>query len=324
MSKSFSPSAIAASAILASCGMATFTSASMTVDGIITAADGYTYNQEMSFTYKNKGKGKDADEHIVAPETAWFRHKVNTSGIQVALTLPTGYVDNSYGDNSVGWDKNHKLTELSGSDKAYFLIRDKNNHDNNIFLKVDYLARKLEIEDKGKDAGKLKKNEYKDESKAKINGGKEIKADEKDANKLDPFWSEFSRSSSMEWNMNNFMLDGSGGLISGSESLVTDSPDTVSDSSYDLVDPSSYSDWRFDVTYEFSLTAAALAGAGITEVEILLQNIDDKKADEIVHASPSKYPENSIGNFTPVPEPASIALLLCGAGMVGARRRKNA
>jgi len=190
--------------------------------------------------------------------------------LSVVFVQPLMLVDNSYGANSIGWDedapsaKNHNFKDLKGSDKARFTITDGSDAGNVVFdFTLDYIS---EI-DQGKDKGKGKdeddgSGEYGSLGVAGGNG--EVHTG--DAAYL------LEWSTSLDYNFNTL------GHV-----LTEGSP--AADDEYSIVD-SAYSDWVFEVVYEFRVDGDVLGGNPLGGVTV-----------PIVHDSPNK-----IGNSKVHPE----------------------
>ena len=190
--------------------------------------------------------------------------------LSVVFVQPLTLVDNSYGANSIGWgqdapsEKNHNFKDLKGSDKARFTITDGSDAGNVVFdFTLDYIS---EI-DQGKDKGKGKdeddgSGEYGSLGVAGGNG--EVHTG--DAAYL------LEWSTSLDYNFNTL------GHV-----LTEGSP--AADDEYSIVD-SAYSDWVFEVVYEFRVDGDVLGGNPLGGVTV-----------PIVHDSPNK-----IGNSKVHPE----------------------
>ena len=114
------------------------------VDGFIASGE---YGTSTSIYY-SASHGHDANGDKIV-RTGWFDlyydQDPGTHNVTFAFSLPTDLVDNSYGDNSIGWgpkyDKNglpkrgptHTFKQLLGSDEVEF------NYGSKTF-KIDYIA----------------------------------------------------------------------------------------------------------------------------------------------------------------------------------------
>lgn len=90
------------------------TAVAVTVDGRVTAGDGYTIMKDLSFTVENVSGTQTG-------ATLWLHQD---GDLFVAFALPKSLVDNSYGSTAIGWGGNHKFQQLVGSDDARFVFKD--------------------------------------------------------------------------------------------------------------------------------------------------------------------------------------------------------
>jgi len=106
------------------------------VDGRFDPDEGYTENYNFSLEIEQKnipGSNSEKSEAVTVDNgSLWFtQHPVN-GDLFVNFTLPLSLVDNTYGQNSIGWGKdaalsgkNHNFEDLIESDSARFRIFDK-------------------------------------------------------------------------------------------------------------------------------------------------------------------------------------------------------
>jgi len=107
-------------AIVLSCAAAA--TAGIVVDGRFDPAEGYTTGYAVDFDIEGGPTATGGQ--------LWVHQDSATGDAYLAFTLPKTLVDNSYGSTSIGWGadapsgKGHKFKDLTGSDKAQFLLTD--------------------------------------------------------------------------------------------------------------------------------------------------------------------------------------------------------
>ena len=235
----------------------------------------------------------------------WQSVAAGTGNVFVALVLPRTLVDNSYGDNAIGWGSpgssgtkapkgkakgkkakgkkdgagkkgkgGHSFRNLLGSDQAQFVFRDGNG-DVVLDFVLDYIS---EI------AGGF------------ASGGVTAGDGRVEFGNRDQI---VSFGTSLGFNLANH------------PSFTMNSPPTDPSDSYDNPDPA---DWIFDVIYEFEIDGAAFGGPtgpGLGSFEI-----------PVVHASPNKLGKNKVF-LRVVPEPATLGLFGLGRGLLAGGPRRD-
>ncbi len=243
------------------------------MDGRFDPAEGYTSGQWLHLTVERS-------DAIVPDGQLWLHQNAGTGDVFVALTMPTVLVDNTYGDNSIGWGKdvapsgkNHNFKDLLGSDKAQFTFTDGAG---NIVLDVvfDYMS-------------EVSKGSGTYASLGVTGGDGEVQAGSA-ADVLN--WG-----TSLDYNFNAL------GFV-----LTQDSPETDDD----YTENPAFAGWAWDVAYEMQVAGSLFADNGFGGVDV-----------PIVHISPNKIGKNKV--YTETPEPATIALLAFGAGVMMLRRRRR-
>jgi len=109
------------------------------VDGRFDPGEGYTQQSTVDFAVERS-------DVRVTDGSLWTHVDAASGDLFVAFSQPLTLVDNTYGDNSIGWGKgvapsgkNHNFKDLLGSDKAQFVFTDAAG---NVVLDVvmDYIS----------------------------------------------------------------------------------------------------------------------------------------------------------------------------------------
>lgn len=182
---------------------------------------------------------------------------------------PTSLVDNSYGNNAIGWvSKDHKFKNLTGSDRAQFKFTD-NQGNTMLDITLDYLEGTDTYVDKhGKTKVDRNAPPYVSGLTGRDKSGVAV-GDESDV---------LDSATSLEYNYDTF-----GSSYPGCFGKDSDSPLLAED-------------WVFDVIYEFKIDGDVFGNNGFGGVTI-----------PIVHDSPNKIGKNKVYPdiyvVIPLPEP---------------------
>lgn len=113
------------------------------IDGRFDPSEGYTKGHLVTLTVEG---GKKSDNVPANNGMLWLFSDPVTSDLFVNFTQPLTLIDNTYGNNAIGWGehvapsgKDHKFRNLKGSDKAQFTITD--GAENVVFdFTMDYIS----------------------------------------------------------------------------------------------------------------------------------------------------------------------------------------
>lgn len=252
-------------------------SAAPIIDGRYDPAEGYTNGWSLDFSVEKS-------DNIVSGGQLWVHEDASTGDVSVAFVQPLTLVDNTYGDNTVGWGKgvapsgkNHNFEDLLESDKARFVFTDA---DGNTVLDItlDYIAETS--------AGS---GVYRSPGVAGSDGA----VDTGSADDVKEW------GSSLDYNFNTL------GFV-----LTENSPET--DALY--TENPSYPGWEFAVAYELRVDADVFAAVGFGEVAVpIVHNSPNKIGKNKVWPDPGD----------PLPEPGAVSILALGGLTLLARRRRR-
>jgi len=254
------------------------------VDGVVSQTDGYTEAYDIIVTLHKK----DKPDITIDPGKLYLHQDPTTSDLYFGVVLPKSLIDNTYGANSVGWDKEkdgiHKFDSLVGSDKVLLSFYQQGgilpgDADPVFSFAMDYIS---------KMSKKGKPKTY--DSLGVLGGdGRVLVGDS--ASLLE--WG-----TSLDYNINE-----------KGYALFVDSPATDANYTPNL----SYPDWEFAVIFEGRVDGAVFPTSGQYGVSI-----------DGFHFSPHKY-KGYNSELLLTPEPMSFLLMGtgCAAGMLGWRRRRR-
>lgn len=254
-------------------------SAAPIVDGRLDPSEGYFQGRSVNFAVEKVTT-------IVPGGELWVHEDVLTGDVTVLFTQPLTLVDNTYGDNAVGWGKgvapsgkNHNFKDLKGSDNAQFVFTDGAG-DTVLDVIMDYISETSE------DSGVFRS--------LGVTGG-------------DGGVNAGSAASVLQWGTSLDYNFNALGLV-----LTEDSPAT--DASY--TENPLYQGWVFEVTYELRVSGSAFGPEGFGEVSISRVHDSPNKIGKN-----KVYPDINGA----IPELGTIGLLALGAiGVLVRRRRQRA
>jgi len=290
--------AITVSALALALTLSASAFASPVVDGRFQSGEGYTHHWQIEPSKYETG---------AEPMDLWLSQD-GTGDLFVAAVLPTSYVDNSFGTNSIGWtDKHgnpkvHKFDELLGSDKAQFVFTMTSGAPG-LNFKLDYIAIDGSAPSGYSCGGVVKDKHTKSDGEVIQGSADDILA----------------ASTSLAYNLN---------VLSGGAAYTTDSPAADDDYTPNPAIP----DWIYEVIYEFQVDGDVFGNQNLLDSTGLADGFSIY-IDEL-HASPHKkgeykditVPPDTPFTPAPVPEPATFFFFGTGAvavALTSKRRRRK-
>ncbi len=260
------------------CGLAAVANATPLVDGKFDPSEGYTDGFWLTLAVES---GKTST--VAADDGRLWLYQDLDDNLYVNLTLPLTLVDNTYGENSVGWGKdvapsgkNHSFGDLTDSDDVRFCIYDGDGN-----LVLDFVLDYLSPSDSAVSG-------YAADGVEDGEGGINVGS----------VGDIVEVGTSLDYNFNTL------GHVLTENSPATDE---------DYTENSEYAGWIFEVLYEFKIDGDVFGGKGLGEITIPLMHVSPNK----IAGNKVFYD----GQYA-VPEPASMVLLGLGSIALLPNRRR--
>jgi len=274
----FDRAALAAVGTLIVLSVASLALADPIVDGRLDPAEGYTQGWFLDFAVE-----RVAD--TVSGGQLWVHQDAGTGDVTALFSQPLTLVDNTYGDNAIGWGKgvapsgkNHNFKDLAGSDKAQFVFTDGTGS-----VVLDVVVDYISETSRGSGAYATLGVTGPD---GQVNTG--------DASDV------LAVGTSLNYNFNTL------GFVETENSPATDE---------DYSENPLFAGWVFEVIYEIRVSGDLFEEEGFGEVDIpIVHDSPNKIGKNKVYPDPRD----------PVPEPTTLGLLALGGGVVMLRRRRLA
>jgi hypothetical protein len=253
----------------------------------LTASDGYTNVRSLTFQLQNG---------TLVPDPGTLAWTTDAAGnVYAAFVQPLSINDNTYGANALGWGSHgHQFNNLVGSDKAEFDF--VNGAGQKFIYTLDYISADKNASSGFKSLGVTGGDGSVGHSSVRgVTGGGHTS-------------DVLQAATSLDYDLNTL----------GFKTFTTNSPATTPvalnpngtiDYSKGYNNPASAPGWVYNIEYEVEVAGSAFGPSGFAGVTV-----------PFAHDSPSKFGQNTI---IVVPEPSSIALLICAAAVGAAYRARR-
>lgn len=212
--------------------------ASPVVDGRYDGSEGYNIEHDVSFTVEKS-------DLTVTGGKLRMHQDAATGDVTLLFSLPLTLVDNTYGDNTIGWGKgvapsgkNHNFTDLIGSDKCQFVFTNGVG-DTVLDMTMDYMSA-------------IGGGAYACQGVT----GSDGQVDTGSASDV------LAWGSSLAYNFNAL------GYVLTEDSPLTDN---------DYTENTLYPGWIFEVIYELKISGSAFGDSGFGDVTIPITHISPNK-----------------------------------------------